>query len=103
MIAQEKVHEETVKWVGSRPLSFEEFLEGYGPKDCVELIDGVVVEQSMVQLEHEKLFGWLHTVMSLYVGELGLGIVLGSPISSSCARIAWVSCARKLSTGRPIS
>jgi Uma2 family endonuclease len=78
MIVQEKVCEETVKWVGPRPLTFEEFLDGYGPKDFVELIDGVVVERSMVQLDHEKLLLWLLMVVNLYVKGRGLGIVLGS-------------------------
>lgn len=78
MIVQEKVLEQTVKWVGERPLTFDEFLGMFGPKDWVELIDGVVVERSMVQLDHEKLLGWLYVILSLYVEERQLGIVLGS-------------------------
>jgi Uma2 family endonuclease len=78
MIVQEKVREETVKWVGSRPLTFAEFLKMYGPKDQVELVDGVVVERSMVQLDHEKLQGWLYNVLSILVQRRRLGIVLGS-------------------------
>jgi Uma2 family endonuclease len=78
MILQEKVHEETTKWVGSRPLTFAEFLENYGPEDHVELIDGVVAERNMVQLDHEKLLGWLDRVLGIYVEERSLGIVLGS-------------------------
>lgn len=78
MIVQEKVREETVKWVGDRPLTFAEFLEMFGPKDLVELIDGAVVEKSMVQLDHEKLQGWLYVVLTLYVEARRLGIVLGS-------------------------
>jgi Uma2 family endonuclease len=78
MILQEKVHEETVKWVGSRPLTFAEFLDSYGPKDQVELIDGVVVERNMVQLDHEKLVDWLRFVIGLYVRAREMGIVLGS-------------------------
>jgi Uma2 family endonuclease len=78
MIVQEKVREETVKWLWERPLTFAEFLEMFGPKDEVELIDGMVVERSMVQLDHEKLSGWLFIVLSLYVKARGLGIVLGS-------------------------
>jgi Uma2 family endonuclease len=78
MILQEKVHEETVKWVGSRALTFDEFVDGYGPKDQVELIDGVVVERSMVQLDHEKLVDWLRFVIGLYVRAHKMGIVLGS-------------------------
>jgi Uma2 family endonuclease len=78
MSVQEKVREETTKWVGSRPLTFVQFLELYGAKDEVELIDGVVVERSMVQLDHEKLLKWLDRVLGLYVEGRSLGIVLGS-------------------------
>jgi Uma2 family endonuclease len=78
MVVQEKVREETVNWVWARPLTFAEFVDMFGAKDDVELIDGVVVERSMVQLDHEKLQGWLYIVLSLYVKARGLGIVLGS-------------------------
>src|SRR3954470_21301105 len=78
MRLQEKVREETTKWVGPRPLTFAQFRELYGAKDEVELIDGVVVERSMVQLDHEKLLKWLDRVLGLYVEVLGLGEVLGS-------------------------
>src|SRR6185295_1603557 len=50
----------------------------FGPKDDVELIDGVVVERSMVQLDHEKLVDWLRFVIGLYVRALRLGSLLGS-------------------------
>jgi Uma2 family endonuclease len=81
MVVQEKVREETVKWIWARPLTFAEFLELFGPKDHVELIDGVVVEKEMVQLDHEKLVGWLDRVLGLFVEERRLGIVLGSRIA----------------------
>src|SRR5438876_88518 len=77
MVVQEKVREETVKWVWDRPLTFAEFLDMFGPEDQVELIDGVVVERSMVQLDHEKLRAWLDRVLGLYVEERSLGTVLG--------------------------
>jgi len=78
MLVREKVLDETVKWVGPLPLSFAEFLEMFGPKDLVELIDCAVVEKRMVQLDHEKLLGWLYVVLSLYVEARQRGIVLGS-------------------------
>lgn len=78
MLVQEKVREETVKWVGARPLTFAKFLEQFGPKDDVELIDGAVVERNMVQLDHEKLVDWLRFVIGLYVRARRLGILLGS-------------------------
>jgi Uma2 family endonuclease len=75
---QEKVYEQSVKWVYARPLTFEEFLDLFGPKDYVELIDGVVVERPMVQLDHEKLELWLVTALHLFVKSADLGIVLHS-------------------------
>lgn len=76
--ALEKVMERSVKWVRSGPITFLEFLDMFGPKDYVELIDGVVVEKPMVQLDHEKLLIWLLHVLGLYVEEKKLGIVLAS-------------------------
>ena len=78
MVVRQKVHEETVKWVGARPLTFAGFLEAIGSDDQVELVDGVIVEKNMVQLDHEKLLHWLDRVLGLYVEGRKLGIVLGS-------------------------
>src|SRR5436853_3145616 len=78
MPVQEMVREETVKWVWPRPITFEEFLEVFGPKDFVELVDGVAVEKTKVQLEHEKLWGWLFRVLGWYVQNRDLGVALGS-------------------------
>jgi len=78
MSVQEKVREEVTKWVGPRPLTFAQFLELYGEKDQVELIDGVVVERRMVQLDHELLLKWLDRVLGLVAEALKLGVVLGS-------------------------
>ena len=47
MVVQEKVREETVKWIWERPLTFDQFVEMFGKEDLVELIDGVVVEREM--------------------------------------------------------
>jgi Uma2 family endonuclease len=78
MILQEEVREESVKWVGTRPITFAEFLALDGYENHVDLVDGVVEERMAVQLDHEKLLGWVGTVMRLYVEEKHLGIVLGS-------------------------
>jgi Uma2 family endonuclease len=78
MIITEKVREETTKWVGTRLITFGEFLDIEGLEGHTELIDGVVVERSMVQLDHEKLLHWLDRVLGTYVEERSLGIVLGS-------------------------
>jgi Uma2 family endonuclease len=78
---QEKVLEQSVKWVYARPLTFVEFLDLYGPKDLVELVDGVVVERPMLQLDHEKLALWLVTALHWFVKSADLGIVLHSRIA----------------------
>lgn len=54
---QEKVSEQSVKWVYTRPLTFAGFLDLYGPKDFVELIDGVVVERPIAVLGLQVLGG----------------------------------------------
>lgn len=78
MVVQEKVTEVSDRYVWSRPLTFDQFLETFGPKDFVELVDGVVVEKTMVQLEHERLQRWLYVLLSLYAKRSELGEVLGS-------------------------
>lgn len=65
-------------WLPSRPMTFAQFLDQYGENDDVELIDGVPVEKMATQLEREKLFVWLLTLMNLYVAERGLGLILGA-------------------------
>jgi Uma2 family endonuclease len=72
------IREEAIKWVWPRPLTFLEFLDLFSAEDNVELVDGVAVEREMVQLDHEKLLGWLYHLMALYAEEKRLGIVLGS-------------------------
>src|SRR5262249_9195433 len=74
----EKVHEESVKWVGTRPLTFAEFLDLDGHESHVELVDGVVEERMGVQLDHEKLLRWIDHVLTPFVEARNLGIVLGS-------------------------
>jgi Uma2 family endonuclease len=78
MVVQEKTREVSDVWVWPRPLTFEEFLENYGPKDMVELVDGTVVEKSIVQWDHERLQHWLASVLSIVARRRELGVVLGS-------------------------
>jgi Uma2 family endonuclease len=75
---REKVREECIKWVGSRPITFTEFLEMDGYETHAELVDGVVEERMAAQLDHEKLLLWLDRVLGPSVEERGLGILLGS-------------------------
>jgi Uma2 family endonuclease len=77
-LTREMVTEQQTKWVYPRPITFDEWLEVCGPKDWMELVDGVLVEKTMVQLEHEKLQSWLYAVLIPFVQERDLGIVLGS-------------------------
>jgi len=78
MILQERIREERIKWVGTRPVTFAEFLDLDGHESHVELVDGVLEERMAVQLDHEKLLRWIDHVLTPYVEVLNLGIVLGS-------------------------
>lgn len=60
-----------------RPISFSAFLAVSGDRN-LELVEGVMIEKMAAQLEHEKLFAWLLTVLNSYVRRRDLGIVLGS-------------------------
>jgi Uma2 family endonuclease len=78
MVVQEKGPEVRELFVWAKPLTFDEFLDKFGPKDFVELVDGVVVEKTMVQLDHERLQGWLFVLLKKYVERAQLGEILGS-------------------------
>src|SRR5687768_7104222 len=78
MVILDVSYEQLVSRVGPRPMTFEEFLDYCGPDDDFELIDGALVERKMVQLEHEKLFGWLYMVLGLWIRSKSFGILLGS-------------------------
>ena len=64
---------------GSRPIGFERFLD-LAQNRFVELVDGVIVENPMVQLDHELCSRWLYQVMGLYAQRLDLGEMLSSRI-----------------------
>jgi len=69
--------EQRTVWTYPRPLTFDEWLAiGSGSDELTELIDGALVEKPMVQLDHEKLGGWLCHLLALYVQRRDLGIVL---------------------------
>ncbi len=78
MVVDEKSREVRDLLVWSRPMRFEEFICSYGSKHLVELVDGVVVEKSMVQLDHFRLEKWLLKLLDSYVQRAGLGEVFGS-------------------------
>jgi Uma2 family endonuclease len=76
----EKSVEGRVVRLAERPISFEEFVELGGKTDFLELVDGVIVEKPMVQLDREKLLGWLYAILGILVRRRNLGIVLSSRI-----------------------
>src|SRR5690348_3048335 len=75
--ACEKVCETANKWIASCPITFDEYLELCGPKDYTELVDGVIVEQTEVDLDQQMLFGWLLCIVGGYIEQKHLGILLG--------------------------
>lgn len=77
-LTREVQEEAPVRWITSRPITFEEYLTIPEDGKWYELVDGVVVEKPMVQLDHEKLFAWLFTLMNMIAMNKDLGIILGS-------------------------
>lgn len=66
-------------WHRLRPISFDEYAELWPHEgQGYELIDGVLVERMAAELEHEKLFAWLFTLLNLYAQGEDAGTVLGS-------------------------
>src|SRR5579862_4038073 len=78
MIVQELVYEACAKWIGDRPITFDEFLEMPYEKRFLELIDGAVVEKMAAQLDHEYLVVWLVSLFNGLAEERNLGAVLSS-------------------------
>lgn len=78
LVAFTRTAEARVVWVPARPVTFDEFLELFGEDDEVELIDGTPVEKTAAQLDHEKLFAWLLTVLNYFASDRDLGLVLGA-------------------------
>ena len=77
-LSRERVQDTIARFVYPRPLTFEEWLETSDHEHPTELVNGSLLEQPMVQLEHEKLNLWLLHVLDLYVQRAGLGTVLGT-------------------------
>jgi Uma2 family endonuclease len=73
---QEQVEGRVVQFA-ERPIPFSAFLELAGERH-VELVGGVMVEKMAAQLDHERAFVWLMTVLNGFVRRRGLGIALGS-------------------------
>src|ERR1043165_6131070 len=63
--------------VSDHPITFEQWVTR-GGKDLFELVNGSLVEKMAAQLDHERLFAWLFTLLRMYVESRDLGEVLGS-------------------------
>jgi Uma2 family endonuclease len=63
--------------VADRPIRFDDFLP-MAEGRYVELVDGVIVEKSMVQMDHERCSGWLYRVIGAYIEEHDLGELFNS-------------------------
>ena len=77
-LTRERVEETVTQFVYPRPLTFDEWLETGDHDHPTELVNGTLVEQAMVQLEHEKLNLWLLHIIGLYAKRAGIGTVLGT-------------------------
>jgi Uma2 family endonuclease len=65
--------------IAERPISFSRFIAMAEGHD-VELVDGVIVEKTVVQLDHEQCTAWLYQVIGPYVKRRGIGLMLSSRI-----------------------
>ncbi len=78
ILTRERAASTGARFVYPRPITFDEWLETGDHDHPTELVDGTIVEQPMVQLEHEKLNLWLLHILALYVRRAGIGTVLGT-------------------------
>lgn len=84
-LTRERAASTGARFVYPRPITFDEWLETGDHDHPTELVNGTIVEQPMVQLEHEKLNLWLLVVLVQYARRAGVGTVLGtrSPVQIS--------------------
>ena len=64
-------------YVAEGPIPFETWISLAQDLDT-ELINGVMVDRLAVEIPHELLYGWLVSLLYMYVGKRSQGIVLGS-------------------------
>jgi len=76
-ILEESVEARTV-YVPERPMNYEEFVGIFGPKDDIELVNGVPQQRMAAQLDHERLLAFLVRLLGDHVEDNTLGLVLGS-------------------------
>jgi Uma2 family endonuclease len=61
--------------------TYEDFCALVRDGQKADLIDGVIYMASPENLEAHDLFGWLYTIMRLYVRKRGLGRIMGSRVA----------------------
>src|SRR5438309_332577 len=66
------------RYVPERLLTVDEFYELIGEDSPAELDEGAIVMPSPISLLHEDCFGFLFSLLRMYVDARGLGTVLGS-------------------------
>ncbi len=59
-------------------MSFEQFCDLIDEHQKAHLIDGVMIMESPASYIHEDLFGFLNSILRIYVSQKKLGIILGS-------------------------
>lgn len=59
-------------------MSFEQFCDLINEDQKAHLIDGVMIMESPASYTHEDLFGFLNSILRIYVSQKKLGIILGS-------------------------
>lgn len=60
-------------------VSFEDYLEKYA-HDYAELVDGVVIQMSPVELQHDAISRFLENLFEAYLTLAGGGLVLQAPV-----------------------
>src|ERR1700722_13760215 len=60
-----------------RPMTFNEFLDTFGPEDEVELVSGVPQRRTPVDLDEAFLFGFLMQILGTYARDGAVGLVVG--------------------------
>jgi Uma2 family endonuclease len=60
-----------------RPMTFDEFLDTFGPKDEVELVNGVPQRRTPADLDEALLFSFLMQLLGAYARDGAVGLVLG--------------------------
>ena len=62
-----------------RKITYDEFLRWDGENQHVEWVDGDIIEMSPVSEEHDRVDGFLFTVLRTFVEQGQLGRVLRDP------------------------